>query len=69
MLKILCFIFFTDRTSINGVTIFQTMESSAREFLGKGNSATLVASVVCLHFLKFPYCSGHEMFIKDFIII
>ncbi|KAL2329019.1 hypothetical protein Fmac_022446 [Flemingia macrophylla] len=32
-------------TSINGVVTFQTMESSAREFLGKGNSATLVASV------------------------
>ena len=32
--------------------MFQTIESSAKEFLGKGNSATLAASVVCLHFVK-----------------
>jgi hypothetical protein len=40
-----------ERSSRSHQIIKLTVESSAREFLGKENSTTLMASVVCTHLL------------------
>lgn len=37
-------------TFVIGIVTLQTIESSAREFMGKSSSTTLAASVVCLTF-------------------